>query len=57
MSDLPTASYVVSSLTTPATGGRLSPERARKLREDLDGLRAARVRALAESRAYLVTGA
>ncbi len=42
---------------TPSTGGRLSPERAAALDGQLRALAAARARAAASCRTYLITGA
>ncbi len=42
---------------TPSRGGRLSPERAAALDEQLRELSAARARAAASCRTYLITGA
>lgn len=52
-----TTSYAIGTLMTLTESGvRLSPERARGLAAALDALRAARARALVESRGYSVTG-
>jgi hypothetical protein len=61
MNDRPLNEYttIIRSGVTPAPEGtgRLSPERARALDEDLKALRLARARALVEAMTYMVGGA